>query len=164
MAMNDTQLQTLANHIRANADADVVAALAIRNDAELTRLYGLDSAFIVWKSSVEPLEYKAALDYTETEGMDAAKQTSFEWMTGGLREAFDATVASNQAAIPAIFPNSGPGASPNTQAAMLAAMKRAATVTEEIFATGTGSSGDPGLLTFVGAASLNDISDALNKF
>lgn len=41
MALTPAQLTTLAAHIRASTDPAVVAALAIRNDTELTRLYNL---------------------------------------------------------------------------------------------------------------------------
>lgn len=52
--MTDQQLIALAAHIRANADQAVVAALAIRNDTELSRLYNLASAFVVWRTTAKP--------------------------------------------------------------------------------------------------------------
>lgn len=49
MALSEEQRSILISHIRSNVDDDMSAALAIRNDSELTRLYNRDSAVYVWK-------------------------------------------------------------------------------------------------------------------
>ena len=50
--MTESQLQALAGAIRSSADAEVVAALAIRNASRLMELYNAPSGRIVWKTSV----------------------------------------------------------------------------------------------------------------
>ncbi len=52
MALTTAQETTLAAHIRASKDAAVIAALAIRNDVELARLYNLASDTDAWQSAM----------------------------------------------------------------------------------------------------------------
>jgi hypothetical protein len=48
------------------------------------------------------------------------------------------------------------------QAAVLAGCKRKATRTERLLATGTGSDGSPGLLTYEGGLSLGEVAGMFN--
>lgn len=157
MSLTNAQYITLANHIRANTDQDVIDALVIRNDTELTRLYNLDTTFYVWRSDVPPEEYMPALDWTEVDNMSTGKSRVWDWSTQYQTAPLDATSANLRAGIAAAFPA-------NTQAALNAVAKRFASVFEEIFATGTGTNGDPGIADPEGPLSLFDVSKALNEF
>ena len=157
MALTDAQYTALANDIRSNTDQAVIDALAIRNDTELTRLYNLDSAFWVWRSNVPPEEYMTALDWTEVDNMSAGKARVWDWATQYQTAPLDATNANLRAGIASAFPA-------NTQAALTAVAKRFASVFEELYTTGTGSNGDPGIAVVEGPLSLFDLSKALNEF
>lgn len=157
MALTDAQYVILADHILSNTDQDVVDALAAGNITELTRLYNLDSSFWVWRSDVPPKEYMTALDWTEVDNMSVGKSRVWDWSTQYQTAPLDATNANLRAGIAAAFPA-------NTQAALNAIAKRLASVFEEIFATGTGTNGDPGIADPEGPLSLFDVSKALNEF
>lgn len=157
--LTDAQKTTLAAHIRANSDAEVVAALAIRNDTELTRLYNLDSSFIVWRPSIPPTEYRAAMVWNEVDQMTAGAARIWDWVTMGMTEPLDGSDANIRQGIADAF-----GQNTTTRGNLLAVAKRAASVFEEIFATGTGNNGNPGTLVVEGPLSLNDLSGALNNF
>ena len=65
MALTPAQETTLAAHIRASQDAAVIAALAIRNDVELARLYNLPSASDAWQSAMSGRDLFEATDVTK---------------------------------------------------------------------------------------------------
>jgi hypothetical protein len=157
MALTEAQRTTLAAHIRANSDPDVVAALAIRNDTEITRLYNLDSSFYVWKTSVEPDDYRSAIVWTEVDTMNAGDARIWEWLTSNMTLAIDASDTNVRQGIADAF-----GAGTTTRDNLLAAGKRVATIAEEVFATGTGTEATPGDLVYKGSISTNDVGRALN--
>lgn len=156
--MNITQRSILAAHIRANTDPDVIAALAQRNDTELARLYNLDSAFIVWRESIEPNEYREQMVWTEVDGLQAGKARIWEWITQNMTMPIDATKANVRAGLAEVFP-----ANQSTRGQLLAIAKEACSLAESIFATGTGTDASPGVRTFVGNVTITDIGKALNE-
>lgn len=157
MALTDAQHQALADHIRANTDPDVVAALAIRNDTELARLYNLDSAEIVWRSSMTRSDLKMAFDWSEVvTGLSAT-----DWQAWGELTAdgsIDPSDANVRAGFAAIFK------SPltTTRNALLAAAKRAASVYESVYTSGT--NGTPGTLVVEGPVTIAIIGKTLNEY
>ena len=157
MALTVEQRTTLAAHIRANQDADVMAALAVRNDTELRRLYNLPSSFIVWREIILPEEYREAMVWTEVDGLQVGKARIWEWVTQQMTIPLDATKSNVRAGLAEVFP-----ANQNTRGRLLAIAKEAATVVESIFSTGTGTAASPGVRVVVGDVSLEDIGRALN--
>ena len=158
MALDQTQRATLAAHIRASADADVIAALAGRNDTELTRLYNLDSAFYVWRPSISVEEYRDALDWTEVDGVQASKARIWEWVTGGMTLPLESGKANVRAGLAEVWAQNS-----NTRTNLLAIAKRLTTLAESIFATGTGTENAPGDLVFDGRVTTTDVGRALNE-
>lgn len=158
MALTFEQRATLAAHIRANADPDVVAALAGRNDTELTRLYNLDSSFIVWKKTVTPDEYRGAMEWAEVDTLNAGAARIWEWVTNNFTSNLNADDANIRRGIADAF---GPGTT--TRDNLLAVAKRPATIGESVFATGTGTDATPGSLDFVGSLTTSDVGRALNE-
>lgn len=77
MSLTTAQETTLAAHIRANQSAEVVAALAIRNDVELARLYNLASATDAWKSAMSGRDLFEATDVTKFDGLTAGKRDAW---------------------------------------------------------------------------------------
>lgn len=155
--MDATQRETLAAHIRASADPDVVAALAIRNDTELARLYNLDSTFYVWRTRIDPDEYREAMDWTEVDNLTAGKARIWEWITQGMTLHIDASRQNVRAGLNNAWNNT------DTKTALLAIASRFATVCEQIFATGTGTEASPGTMDWEGAVTIGDIGRALNE-
>lgn len=161
MNLTTAQETTLAAHIRANTTPAVVAALAIRNDVELARLYNLPSAFIVWRKSVQTSEVGNAVNYIAVEAMTDANRgriTTFYTMNpqsfvprSDIRSYWANT-----------FSGALGGQGQATRDALEALWRRAASLAESIFATGTGTTVAPGDAFFEGTLSHEDVSLALN--
>lgn len=158
MALDITQRTTLAAHIRANADPDVVAALAGRNDTELTRLYNLPSSFIVWREAVPPEEYREQMVWTEVDGLQAGKARIWEWITQNMTLAIDATKANVRQGLADVFPSNQ-----TTRGQLLSIAKEAASMAESLFATGTGTDAAPGVRVVRGPITTTDVGKALNE-
>lgn len=158
MALDSTQRTTLAAHIRANTDPNVVTALSVRNDTELTRLYNLDSSFIVWRESVQPSEYREQMVWTEVDGLQAGKARIWEWITQNMTMSIDATKSNVRAGLAEVFPSNQ-----TTRGQLLAIAKEAATLAQSLFATGAGTDADPGVRVVVGNISTTDVGKALNE-
>lgn len=149
---------TLAAHIKANTDPDVVTALEGRNDTKLAELYNLDSSFTVWKPAMSPQDYRSALVWTEVDALTVGQARIWHWLTQGMTVSVDASDSNVRQGLSDAF-----ASSTESRTNLLAAAKRAATIAEQIFATGTGSSGSPGTLTVSGKISTNIIGTALNN-
>jgi len=159
MSLTDAQYTTLANHIRANIEPEVVAALAIRNDTELAKLYNLDSSFYVWRTSVTPDEYRGAMVWTEVDTLNAGNARIWEWVTNYFTGNLDASDANVRQGIADAF-----GAGTTTRANLLALGKRLASLYEEVFATGTGTEATPGTMVLQGPVTTKIIGKALNEY
>ncbi|MBL0307657.1 MAG: hypothetical protein IPQ25_17005 [Chitinophagaceae bacterium] len=154
MSLTPDQITTLRADILADpalvqyaADARPNMIVAAYNSAAVP-------AFRVWRSDVKPNEIATVFVWTEIDALAAGKARIWEWMRlalvlncgianirKGLNDAFSAATA--------------------TKAAVLAVIKRDATRAEELFATGTGSDGSPGTMTFVGNVTDMDVELAL---
>lgn len=156
--LTEEQRTILAAHIRANTDPDVVAALSIRNDKTLAKLYELPSEFIVWREAIRPEEYREVMVWTEVDGLQAGKARIWEWITQQMTKAIDATKANVRAGLAEVFP-----ANQATRGQLLAIAKEAATVAQSVFATGAGTEESPGVRTFRGKVSIQEIGIALNE-
>ena len=156
--LNETQLITLAADIRASADQAVIDALAIRNDTELTRLYNLDSTFIIWREALPVDEYREAMVWTEVDGLQVGKARIWEWITQNMTLPIDATKANVRAGLGEVFP-----ANQVTRGQLLTIAKEFCSIAEEIYVTGTGTVADPGVRVFVGLITTTDIGRALNE-
>lgn len=159
MSLTNAQYTTLANHIRANIEPEVVAALAIRNDTELAKLYNLDTDFYVWKTSITPDEYRGAMVWTEVDTLNAGNARIWEWVTNYFTGNLDASDANVRQGIADAF-----GAGTTTRANLLALGKRLASLYEEVFATGTGTEATPGTMVLQGPVTTKIIGKALNEY
>lgn len=82
MALTRAQLATLAAHIRANQDAAVVAALTIRNDSELARLYNLPAspATSAWMKAASAVAIFEATDLARFDNVSAGRRESWRML------------------------------------------------------------------------------------
>lgn len=78
--LDSTQLVTLKNHIVANMDPDVVAALSIRNDIELARLYNLPTTTVAWMKAASRQNIFEAMDLTLFDGVSAGKRDAWRML------------------------------------------------------------------------------------
>lgn len=159
--MTPAQLQTLKAHILASTDPDVQAALAIRNDTEMARLYNLPSTFIVWRRNIQLMEFGKAVLYNAVAGLTTANSQRVQ-----VFAALNTTTFNGSSDLDVFFSDTFGGAlNGSGQAcrdALAAMLRRAATVCEQIFVTGTGTTVSPGNLVFEGQVSPSDIGAALN--
>lgn len=162
-----TQEQKDSLKTAALAEPTISQCITDGNDTCVAEWFNTPSTFIVWRNSVTQVEYQI----TEAFG------TSFNWSgaggfiarTQGERDAWrtmfqsgsvDPSKANVITAFNDIFSGTGAGAVA-TRAHLLAVSKRAATNAEKALATGTGTSGSPGKLTWFGIITVNDVSSIL---
>lgn len=155
--LTDTQQTTLAAHIRASSDQTVIDALAIRNDTELAWLYNLDSSYVVWRELVTPEEYQEGIVWTEIDNLTVGKARIWEWITRSMTVGYDATQPNIRAGLGEAFKNL------DTATNLIPISKELATIAQELYATGTGSTADPGVRVVVGDITSNDVSYSLNE-
>lgn len=162
MALTEEQRVTLAAHIQANTDPDVVAALAIRNDTEITRLYNLDSSFWVWRRNVPVTDIEQnGFAWSSIDEVPDTKWRIWERLTAygtidfskpNVRQGLiDFSKDVNGVAITAL------------RDSIIPYTKRLATVAESVYATGTGTESVPGDLDFEGQITTTDVGFALNE-
>ena len=161
MSLSETQRTTLAAHIRANTDQDVIDALAVRNDSELTRLYSLDSSFIVWRLAIPASDVGKTVIYNALSALTTANTSRVQLFMDLNSKSFDGS-ADIEAYFDDTFSGALNGSGADCRAALSAMQRRAASVAESIYATGTGNTSTPGTLVFQGTISTDDVGRALN--
>lgn len=152
MPLTPAQRTTLLADIQANGDAN---AIYQTGDLDaLAALYNQPSspAFIVWRTNVTLAEVKSVLVWSEYDALSVSKQNAFDLLVRDGQ--INASLANVRGGITSIY--SGPSQAGNL-AALVAVAKRTATRVERVFATGTGTTGSPGTLTFEGFLSSSDL-------
>jgi len=162
--LTDAQLQMLATHIKANTEPNVVAALAIRNDTELARLYNLLSELIVWRKTVSTFEVGNAVNYVAVEAMTDINRTKVTTFYAMNPTSFDPSRSDIRTYWSNTFGGALGGQGQSTRDALEALWRRAATVFESVFATGTGNQANPASLVVEGQIGVNELSTALNRY
>ncbi len=160
--MNNSQYPILKAALLADTDPDVQAAVSARNDTEIARLYNLDSSFIVFKKWVELKDIGEAVNYVAVEAMTDANRgriTTFYTMNPS---GFSPSRSDMRDYWANTFSGALGGQGANTRAALEALWRRPATRAEAVFATGTGTTANPGELVFEGTITINDVGKALN--
>lgn len=172
MPVSQDQYVTLGNDIRANSDPVVVQAIQDGNHGVIANWYNQNAApdFYVWRTSLSNMEMKDAIVWSE---FIAATSQADRDTFGIMRE--DGSVNPSQINIRTGFSEifSGPQIV-NTRTALLTASKRLASYAEKLLAdvnagnstnpllNGNGSVAAPATMTFEGALTALDVSEALN--
>ena len=155
--LTTAQQTTLAAAIRADTDPAVVAALDIRNDVALAELYNAASTFIVWRTNVQPDEYRDAITWTEVDALTTgSKYRIWEWLTMSMTAPINFARLNVRQGLTDCW-----ASNTTTRTNLLTIAKRAATKAEKLFATGTGTTATPGTLGWEGTLSYTDIGVAL---
>ena len=157
MSLTDAQLQTLKTDIAASE----FGALPQNSDSafEIAAAYNLDGVpdFTVWQDFVNLQEVGDALDGVDLGNMTSANSERLR--TFGVMNPLGTkpTRADHRAFFDDVFSGAG-GAT--TRANLDLLWKRLATRTEALLATGTGSTGSPGTMEFVGNINYRDVLNA----
>jgi hypothetical protein len=181
MSLTPDQIIAIRPIVLANTDADIVAARTARNDTELARLLNLDSAFVVWKPNTKKSDIFGALSWKSFTPVDApdgtvlwtnralacqGQQFNIQTMIISPGDTLDMSQASIRTGIKDAVQNLPSGVAGALLDAGWAPIKtvsnRFAKRAEAMLATGTGTNGTPGFLTFAGTIDINDISLILN--
>jgi hypothetical protein len=140
------------------------------NDVCVADWLNTASAFVVWRTRVTQEEYQTAVstagltfDWSGTGGYIARSQGERDaWRTmfssGGVNPSNGNVIL----AFNDIFSGTGAGAI-NNRNHLLALSKRVAIQAEKALATGTGTTTTPGLLTWEGRVSINDIPGIMGR-
>lgn len=159
MALTPAQLATLKTAI--NADP-VLAAIPNTPDGAFTIADAFNAFaspdFWVYRTNVPITEIGDAINATELVGLTALNLQRLQAMTGDLSGgSINAAVDDRRAGFDQIF--SGAGGN-TTRPALAVVWRRRAKRVEKLFATGTGSTGQPAKMAFEGSISYQDVLDA----
>jgi hypothetical protein len=161
MALTPAQMTTLKAAIAADATLN-----AYPNSPD--GAYGIADAmdalaagpFIVWKTSVNPDDImRNGMDWTRVDNLSVGKARVWEWMT--RLGTFNPSRTNIRAGIDAVWV--GTTADLAVRATVYTHCKRSATIAEKLFATGTGTDGNPATMTVEGRLSYQDVYDARNS-
>lgn len=153
--LTDVQKTTLAIALKAENNATVVTALAIRDDVTLTNWCNSFSAADAWNESISGKDLFQAMDVTKYDGLTAGKRDAYRALMDYAPH--DMAKNTNRKAILDIW-------GPQESVAVLQACIRKATHAEK-YLGGTSATTNTVTalkLTFTGQVSLLEISQALN--
>lgn len=125
----------------------------------IAEAYNLPSAnFVVWKTLVSVDEImRNGIAWDQVDNLSVGKARIWDWMS--RLGSFNCSKANIRSGIDATWV--GTAAALAVRATVYTHCKRLATRVEKLFATGTGTTGNPGLLVFEGAINYRDVADAM---
>ena len=144
--LTEAQRTTLKANILANQDT--ADKYAIGDLSSLANLYNAAAspAFVVWKTDLQPAEYREAIVWTEVDALTTgSKYRIWEWLTMGMTAPIDASRVNVRQGIADCW-----ASNTTTRINLLAAAKRNASRIEKLFATGTGSTASPATMVVEG--------------
>jgi hypothetical protein len=164
--MTPAQLTTLRAAIFASANPAVIAARQTNDDTGLAALYNLPSTYVAWRTDVTRAQIYHSTsdegttwDWTKYVSQSLSEQNA--WVQIFMGDQANFSLDNLRAGVNKIFSGAGSAA----QRAHIAAIaKRQATEAEKVFATtggGVGTTQLPGKMTWEGAVSPQNMSDAL---
>lgn len=175
--MTPQQLTVLKAAVLASVDAAVQSAASARNDTELARLLNLPSTFAVWRIDVPSTDLVGAIKLASFTPVDAPDDTMLynnrcalcELKQNNIRLLLAREVITAQKLstrqdltdaltnVPAGFGGSAIDAGWLGAGKVKATITRFSTIAERAFATGTGTTGQPGDLGWEGVVTIDDI-------
>jgi hypothetical protein len=153
MNLTDAQKATLKqwcqqNHPAAELTVDGSAPIADALNALAVPTY------TVWRTEVDPDEImRNGMDWTRVDNLSVGKARVWDWMTRLGK--FNPSRTNIRAGIDAVWV--GTAADLAVRATVYAHCKRAATVLEKLFATGTGSDASPATLAVEGTITASEV-------
>jgi len=160
MSLTNPQLITFKADILANTDSEVITARNVGNNSAIAEWYSRENIIDFWifKKLVSIDEVSEVIELDDVANMTAGDNvklnTFFNIRQGGVF----ANKASDRDGFDDIFSAT---AGNDSQQALKVLWQRLATNIERLFATGTGTNAVPAQLVVEGAASLQNVRDAL---
>lgn len=153
-ALTTQQIATLKTACTADTTCNALAVAA--DDFGLADWFNAPSTFIVWRTSVgaEEIMQSDSFDWTRVDNLSNGKARIWDQMF--RFGAINPSKANVRAGIDAVWV--GTAADLAVRAAVYVVCKRAATRAEQFLASGTGTTGTPGFLTFEGVLTFADAS------
>jgi hypothetical protein len=116
--------------------------------------------FIVWRTSVKQDEImQNGFDWTRVDNLSVGKARIWEWLFDNEANVFDPSKANVRAGIEAVWV--GTAADLAVRASVYTHCKRAANGAEKLFATGTGTTVTPAVLSYEGTLHYLDVVFAM---
>ena len=160
MPLTSEQKELLKTTIIAETDVAFVALRQANDEQGMADWYGNPSSFIVWSRNVtRDFVTGEGFDWTQVDNLTAGQARIWDLIFDTQSGSIDASDAGKRAGIAECWKGSAGKLAVGTF--VLGKCKRTASRAEKVFATGTGTTGTPGLLTREGGFSAQDISDAL---
>ena len=121
-----------------------------------------EPAFIVWRTSVGQDEImQNGFDWTRVDNLSVGKGRVWEWMFSNADRSFNPSKANVRAGIEQVW--AGTAQDLAVRAAVYVHCKRSATVAEKLFATGTGTTAVPALMSFEGELPFIEVVNAMRQ-
>lgn len=159
--LNDAQLISL----RAECFSDPTTAAFFDSPGNASGLRAYlngETEFIVWRTLVNQDEIMLnGFDWVRVDNLSVGKSRIWEWMFDNEAKSINPSKTNIRAGIDEVW--KGTAADLAVRAAVYTHCKRAATDAEQKLATGTGSSEDPGLMSFEGEISDLDAARLIYK-
>ena len=152
-----TQPELVALKAAVQADQSAAQCYATGEDGCVLSFLNSESTFVVWKTSVSAEQVMSSPEFawTRVDNLTNGKARIWDWMIRGSSGTFNPSNANIRAGIDAVWV--GTAADLAVRAGVYDTCKRVATVAEKTLATGTGTTQTPGILTFEGSVSMQDI-------
>jgi hypothetical protein len=114
-------------------------------------------AFVVWNNAMTPAQYEAGLivGATQIDALTQGKRDELFMIGNNTRDCSDVNVRNAV--------DDATGSQNTLKAALVAAMKRNATLIEKILSTGTGTTASPATLGYAGSVNYLDVLNARNN-
>lgn len=163
MNLTSSQLTTLKNDIAADNTLNSFPNSSDGADA-IRMLYDLlpGTDYFVWKSGVAKsvITSDPAFDWTRVDNMTVGKARIWTEMFDNPLRTVNPSQANVRSGFSAIFTAAGDIA---TLTSITSNCRRKATRVEKLFATGSGTTGSPSIMSFEGTLDINDIITARNS-
>lgn len=155
--MTPEQHVVFAAHIRANTDAGVVAALAVRDDQAISDWYNQSSSTKAWRQSVQKQELFNAMNLATFDSVVAGKRDAWKIMLD--MAPLDFTKASNRKGVVDIFATAD-------ATKILTACTENALQVELVFGGESKTSGSVTALNrnYIGATEAGEVLHVLNNY
>lgn len=160
MTLSANHLQALKTELLNDPTGLGYAQHIARSIGALVLLLNAATTFIVWRTRVTQDEIMGnGFDWVRVDNLSVGKARIWEWLFANRERVFNPSKANVRAGVAECW--KGTAADVAVRDAVLEHCKRAANRAEQIVASGTGSSVSPGLLTFEGTVTVDDVVDAL---
>lgn len=149
-----TPAQFLTLKTAALADQTAESYIATGNDQALADWFNaVDTSYYVWRTAIQPSEYREAVVWTEVDALTVGKARIWEWITQAMTMPIDASKTNVRQGIADCW-----ASNTTTRANLLTATKRNTTRAEKLLATGAGTSGSPSVMGYEGNLSAAEAS------